>query len=455
MKKHISFKMMLPLLILFVLTVTVNVTTTSKLQSVRSTCETITENTRDIDADISALAAGTVQDISSSLSVNGIISSLQLLTVILTIIITFLTVVRPLKYTKQQLDVLINDLENHKGNLSERIHTKKTDEIGTLVNGINTFLDKLQIIMKQIHTHSGSLDTSSRNILTRVSDSTKNAEIVSSQTGELCEEIQTIATSVADIVSEMERLTDNGTSITEAASSGKSYAAEMKKRAGSIRDLANTNKEKSRSIAAELQTDLSASADNSNNVYAIQSLTDEILSITSQTNLLALNASIEAARAGEAGKGFAVVADEIRVLADNSRNTANSIQQISNDVISAVENLSHVSDKFIDFITNEVSEDYDKFVEASIEYLKDADAMEHMMNSFTDCSTVLKSTTSVMNQRINEISSAIDNETSKVSTLTDTIKGLAGNMNEIQDYTAINDEVSNDLKKEILKFETI
>ena len=149
------------------------------------------------------------------------------------------------------------------------------------------------------------------------------------------------------------------------------------------------------------------------------------------------------------------MADEIRMLADNSRNTANSIQQISNDVISAVENLSHISDKFIDFITNEVLEDYDKFVEASIEYLKDADTMEDMMNSFTDCSTVLKSTTSVVNQRINEISSAIDNETSKVSTLTDTIKGLAGNMNEIQDYTAINDEVSNDLKKEILKFETI
>ncbi len=60
----------------------------------------------------------------------------------------------------------------------------------------------------------------------------------------------------------------------------------------------------------------------------ISTASDLITSIASQTNLLSLNASIEAARAGEAGKGFAVVAGEIGALADQSAQSAQTINKM-------------------------------------------------------------------------------------------------------------------------------
>ena len=60
-----------------------------------------------------------------------------------------------------------------------------------------------------------------------------------------------------------------------------------------------------------------------------------ITAVAEQTNLLALNAAIESARAGEHGRGFAVVADEVRTLAIRSKESADEITTITEQLVSS------------------------------------------------------------------------------------------------------------------------
>ena len=395
------------------------------------------------------------EGITAGLSRNGVISSLQLAMVIVTIIVTYVSVVKPLQKTQKQLNDMIEKLEKNEGNLEERIETKKEDEIGRLIFGINMFLDKLQVIMKRIEDHSISLDGASGNIIKKVESSAESAGELSEETAKLCNEIDAISDAVEMITGDMKQLEAGSSEIEKASADGKEYTVHMKERANEIQALAGNSKNASKEITSSLEKDLRTSVESSKRVNVIKTLTEDILSIASQTNLLALNASIEAARAGEAGKGFAVVADEIRQLADNSRNTANSIQEISEEVASSVEQLAVSSDKLLEYVTSNVQADYDKFVTASAQYLEDADTLENMMADFENKTSNLLESSAHVGSKIVEISDTIEEEKNRVEAFSGSVDKVLSNMDEIQECTNVNEAVSKDLKKEIAKFSVI
>ena len=80
----------------------------------------------------------------------------------------------------------------------------------------------------------------------------------------------------------------------------------------------------------------------------IREATALITSIATETNLLSLNASIEAARAGEQGRGFAVVASQIQKLAEQSNESAKTIEHIVSALINDSEKAVHTMEEVKD-----------------------------------------------------------------------------------------------------------
>ena len=212
------------------------------------------------------------------------------------------------------------------------------------------------------------------------------AEATSSKMDSLNQDISGISdlvNGVTDQTSQAQQLTErikiNGQELGSAIGSVTKKAEEAAEQSCLIMERAGKQHASSKRSAEEAVTlyeatkgDLEQAITDSQRVHEINTLTEEILSISSQTNLLALNASIEAARAGDAGKGFAVVADEIRQLADNSKRAVDKIRQVTESVVQNVAFLSESSGKLLTFMNGKVMEDYKNMTDLAEVYQKDA-----------------------------------------------------------------------------------
>ncbi len=200
-------------------------------------------------------------------------------------------------------------------------------------------------------------------------------------------------------------------SIAEKADNAAQQSADIMERAKKLYSDSVESSNQANRLYDETKEELETAIVASKRVDEINSLTEEILSISAQTNLLALNASIEAARAGEAGKGFAVVAEEIRILADNSREAVDKIQEVTASIVRSVGHLSSSSEKLLVFMNDKVVEDYKNMTAIARQYEEDAVFYNEVSNDLGASSQEM----SVSMMGINESLTMINQLTSDIA----------------------------------------
>ena len=254
--------------------------------------------------------------------------NMMLYMVLATVIALIITVPFTWFFTTQvtksikKIVVRFKDIAEGEGDLTARLDVIRKDEIGELSKWFNTFMEKLQVIIKEIAENAKILNASAASLSALSNQMSIGA-------GNMSEKSSSVAASSEEMSSNMSSVS---AAMEETATNVNLVASSIEEMTSTINEIAQ-NSEKGRSISIDAVSKVKSASERvgelGKDALEINKVTETITEISEQTNLLALNATIEAARAGESGKGFAVVANEIKELA---RQTADATQEIKGKI---------------------------------------------------------------------------------------------------------------------------
>ncbi len=219
------------------------------------------------------------------------------------------------------------------GDLRELAAVMSRDEFGRLAIQLNRMIKRLRTIVGQVQ-RSGIQVTSSATELSataRQQEASMTHQVES--TKHVLNSVEHISTVVSDLAQTMHQVASMSQETAQFASSSRTDLARMQEAMQHMEDA-------SESISGRLHT-ISEKANN------ITNMVTTITKVADQTNLLSLNAAIEAEKAGEYGRGFTVVAREIRRLADQTAVATLDIEQMVQEMQSAVSAGVMEMEKFI------------------------------------------------------------------------------------------------------------
>lgn len=374
-----------------------------------------------------------------------IVSVAALLAVVISVISM---VIKPLTKTQKEIDGIIVNIDNKKGDLTQRVGYMYNAEVDAVAKGINVFMTKLQTIFKAVVTNSARMERVVDDVRQSVQTSNSSVSDLSALTEELSATMQDISENASVINENTESVAKEVEIIAQKTEELSDYTKEMKNHAQSMESVARTNMESTDKKVSEILDVLQQAIEESDSVKQVNTLTNDILNIASQTNLLALNASIEAARAGEAGKGFAVVATEISQLAAASQEAANNIQRINGVVTNAVNNLAENANGLVGYMNDSILPEFERFVESGGEYKDKASYIEETMTDFKDKTDSLKKSMTEISASINTIAHAISEGVNGVVSAADSTQLIVEDMDNISHKMDENYEIADSLKKE-------
>jgi len=303
------------------------------------------------------------------------------------------------------LNQSIHDLAEGEGDLTYRVEVESEDEVGSLANNFNKFLEQIHQI---------------------ISDTKATTDNLASMATELAASMNEVASTTSEIASGAintnQAVEISSSAITQMAASIQELTTNIKTMAQYFEEItAVTN-----TGAEAVQKSVTSMSEIKNSSEKIANIVNVISEIAGQTNLLSLNAAIEAAKAGEHGKGFAVVAEEVRKLAERSANAAKEIGELINASTQQVEDGSRIimqAGAALEEILSKVGETSALVYEVNTSAEEQSRGVEEIVQS-TDNVSNYSTQNAAAAEEISRTISEVENTVSELANLSDQLQEM-------------------------------
>ena len=289
-----------------------------------------------------------------------------------------------------------------KNDLSKTVDIDNKSEIGSLAKSINKAITNLKNLIIEISEGATDISATSEELSATTQEISAKMDIVNEAVRQVSLGAEQLSVTTEEVNATTEDIANNVADVTMRANKGTSIAKDIEVETTQVRKNVEISATTANTLYLEKQRNILKSIEEGMVVSEVKIMADKIRNIASQTNLLSLNAAIEAARAGEQGKGFAVVANEVRKLAEESGDAVQRIQEVTEKVEKAFQNLSNNAQDVLSFIDNKVKPDYEMFLDTGKQY--GLSAVE-----FYKISADIGDSMNIVNETASEIRKAIDN----------------------------------------------